>query len=512
MEEDILKTRLEKVRELRERGIDLYPHRWQRTHSSVQALALGTPLTEGKTSEQPRIAGRLMQIREMGKASFAHILDNGTKLQLYLKKDLLGPEPYSFFVKDIHVGDFVGVEGPMFRTRTGEITLEVHTLTLLSKALRPLPEKWHGLKDTDQRYRKRYLDLIANPEARKRFVDRSLMISAIRRALDEMGFLEVETPVLLAQAGGATATPFETFHRALDRKLVLRIATELYLKRLIIGGFDRVYELGRIFRNEGIDTRHNPEFTMLEAYQAYSDYNGMAELFETVVCAAAKALGIESVDYRGENISLKPPFCRLDLPSAWKEHCGADIHDILEGKSFRRDALRALAERLGIGVSEDTPSAKIFERIFDEKILSRLKQPTFVMNYPTAITPLAKCVPGDECLVERFECFIGTEEVANAYTELNDPLDQRERFAEQARQKAGGHDEAELLDEDFVEALETGMPPTGGIGFGIDRLAMIMTGTPSIREVVLFPALKDEQGSSNEEESQEAPGTAAATP
>ncbi|MFA6029603.1 MAG: lysine--tRNA ligase [Elusimicrobiota bacterium] len=493
MEDEILKGKQDKVRELRARGVDVYPPRWKRTHSVAEVRALCAPLTEqNKSAEKVRIAGRLVQIRAMGKASFAHILDGGEKLQVYLKKDVLGPEAYSLFSKDMHVGDFVGVEGPVFHTKTGEVTVEVDALTMLAKALRPLPEKWHGLKDTDARYRRRHLDLIANPDARRKFTQRSLLISAIRRELDATGFLEVETPVLLPQAGGATATPFETFHRALDRKLVLRIATELYLKRLIIGGFDRVYEIGRIFRNEGIDTRHNPEFTMLEAYQSYADYNDMAALFERVVAAAAKAIGIESVEYRGSQISLKPPFRRLDLPTAWKERCGSDIHEVLERKSFRRPALLKLGERLGIAAGPETPSAKVFERIFDEKILPDLMQPTFVMNYPTAITPLAKCVPGDESLVERFECFIGTEEVANAYTELNDPLDQRERFEEQARQKAGGHDEAEMLDEDFVQAMEVGMPPTGGIGFGVDRLTMVLTGTPSIREVVLFPALKDE--------------------
>jgi len=491
--EEILALKAEKVREIRSRGVDPYPHRWERTQSLAQALELGKPIAAAqKTEHKVRVAGRLIQIREMGKASFAHLLSDGVRLQVYAKKDILGEEAYKGFVKDLHVGDFIGVEGPVFKTRTGEITVEAASITLLSKALRPPPEKFHGLKDTEIRYRKRHLDLMANAEARKIFETRSNLIASIRRTFAELGFLEVETPILLAQAGGATANPFKTFHRALGVELYLRIATELYLKRLIIGGFERVFEMGRIFRNEGIDTRHNPEFTMLEAYQAYTDYNGMADLFERVMADACKALGIETVEYRGKPLSLKPPFRRLYMPELWKEHCGEDIHRILKGKGFDRDGLMALAKKLGIEAGPDTPSAKVFERIFDEKILAQLHEPAFIFDHPTAITPLAKCKPGDESIVERFECFIGTEEVSNAYTELNDPLDQRERFAEQAQQRASGLQEAELLDEDFVEAMEHGMPPTGGIGFGIDRLAMLFTANPSIREVILFPTLKPE--------------------
>ena len=491
MEEDILRLKIEKARELRERGIDLYPHRWPRSHTAAQAAELGRPLEKEAKTEPVRVAGRLVQIREMGKASFAHLQDGEAKIQIYLKRDLLG-DAYAFFTKDVHVGDFVGVEGPVFKTRTGEVTVEVRALTMLAKALRPLPEKWHGLKDTDLRYRKRHLDLIANQDVRKVFSARSKIIAAVRRAFDEAGFLEVETPILLAQAGGAAARPFETFHRALDRKLFLRIATELYLKRLIIGGFERVYEIGRVFRNEGVDTRHNPEFTMLEAYQAYADYNAMADLFEKIAAGICSALAVETIEYRGAPLKLKPPFRRLDLPALWKERCGEDIHAVLDGKSFNRPALVALAKKCGVETADTLPSAKLFDRVFDARILPDLHEPAFVMNYPTAITPLAKCVPGDPALVERFEFFIGTEEVANAYTELNDPADQRERFQEQARQRAGGDEEAELLDEDFIEAMEVGMPPTGGIGVGIDRLAMVFTGTSSIREVILFPTLKQE--------------------
>ena len=491
--EEILALKAEKVRELRARGHEPYPHRWERTHSLAQALALGKPISaQERTGQTVRVAGRLIQIREMGKASFAHLLSDGTRLQIYLKKDILGEEAYRHFVKDLHVGDFIGIEGTVFKTRTGETTVEASSLTILAKALRPPPEKFHGLKDTDSRYRKRHLDLLANEASRKIFEARSNLIASMRRTFAELGFLEVETPILLPQAGGATATPFKTFHRALGTELYLRIATELYLKRLIIGGFERVYELGRIFRNEGIDTRHNPEFTMLEAYQAFTDYHGMAALLERLLGDAAKALGLETVEYRGKPLRLAPPYRRLYLPALWKEHCGEDIHAVLEGKGFNRTGLTALARRLDVDAGPDTPSAKVFERIFDAKILPLLHEPAFVFDHPTAITPLAKCKPGDESLVERFEFFLGTEEAANAYTELNDPQDQRERFAEQARQKASGLQEAELLDEDFVEAMEHGMPPTGGIGIGIDRIAMIFTANPSIREVILFPTLKPE--------------------
>ncbi|MBI4052373.1 MAG: lysine--tRNA ligase [Elusimicrobia bacterium] len=474
---EIIIKKQEKLKELRARGIDPYPPRYLKTHSVKDILSL--PL-----GGSARTAGRLILIREMGKASFAHLQDSTGRIQIYLKRDKLGPESYDFFKKDLHIGDFIGAEGAIFKTKTGETTLEVNSLTLLAKALRPLPEKWHGLKDAELRYRHRHLDLIANSEIRALFEIRSKIISAIREVMDGLGFLEVETPVLLSQAGGAAARPFTTFHKALDSELCLRIATELYLKRLIIGGFEKVYEIGRIFRNEGIDTRHNPEFTMLEAYQAYADYHTMAELLEKVIVRSAEAVGKKDI---------KPPFARLYLPDLWKTHCGEDIHQILSGKTFNRPHLIALAKRHGISMEDTTPSAKIFERLFDTRILPHLKEPAFILDHPTAITPLAKLKSGEESLVERFEFFYNSEELANAYTELNDPVDQRERFMEQTRQKEAGRDEeAEILDEDFVQALECGMPPTGGIGIGIDRLVMVLSGKESIREVILFPALKRE--------------------
>jgi len=427
----------------------------------------------------------------MGKASFAHLKDGTGKIQIYVKKDSVGEESYEIFRKQMHVGDFLGVEGKLFVTHTGELTVNAEKLTVLAKSVRPLPEKFHGLTDAEARYRERYLDLISSEETRAIFVRRSRLVAAIRNVLDSDGYLEVETPVLCAQAGGASARPFITFHNAYKYELYMRIATELPLKKLIIGGFDGAYEIGRVFRNEGVDTRHNPEFTTLEAYKAYSDYNGMAELVETIFEKCALIIGAETVDYDGMKVNLKPPFKRLSLPDAWKEKTGSDIHEVLSGKAFNKENLRKLAARLGIGFAADTPSAKLFDNILDEKIISELDQPTFVMDYPTAVTPLAKCKAGDESLVERFEFFAGKEEIANAYTELNDPEDQKSRLLEQLRQQTEENNgEADILDKDFIEAMEYGMPPMGGIGIGIDRLTMLISGKPSIREVILFPLLR----------------------
>lgn len=494
--EEILSYKKSKVAELRARGIDPYPPRSNRTHCCADVLKLGVPLAPSEHSQNEVIcAGRLLQVRDMGKSIFAHFRDASGKCQLYFKKDALPEETFALIKKDLHAGDFIGLSGTVFKTKTGETTVAVAALTLLAKALRPMPEKWHGLKHMETRYRHRHLDLISNPEVLDLFAKRSLIVSTIRKTFDSLGFMEVETPILLTQAGGATARPFKTFHHALSQEMVLRIATELYLKRLIIGGFDKVYEIGRIFRNEGIDTRHNPEFTMLEAYSAYSDYEGMAGLFERVVSDCAEALGVSEIDCGAGKIGLKPPFRRLYLPEAWQKYCGEKIEAILEGKGFNKPGLLALAGRHNVPAGDATPAAKIFERIFDAKILPHLDQMTFVFDHPTAITPLAKLKAGAQSLVERFECFGGGQELANAYTELNDPQDQRERFVEQSRQKSEGHEEAEILDEDFVETMECGMPPTGGIGMGIDRLVMLLTGQTSIRDVILFPTLKPEEKS-----------------
>ncbi|MBI4802866.1 MAG: lysine--tRNA ligase [Elusimicrobia bacterium] len=481
---EIIAHNYSKIQNFRDRGIDPFPHRFTITHKIAQARRLSA-------DTQVVCAGRMILMRVMGKATFAHIKDGTGKIQIYVKKDAVGEEAYEMFRKNNHVGDFLGVDGKLFLTHTNELTINAAKLTVLSKSVRPLPEKWHGLTDPETRYRERYLDLISNDEVRDIFVKRSRIISGLRQVLDAGGYLEVETPVLGAQAGGAAARPFITFHNIYKSELYMRIALELPLKKLIVGGFDGVYEIGRVFRNEGIDTRHNPEFTMLEAYRAYSDYNGMAALVEQMFARCSELLGVETVDYNGMKINVKPPFARISLPDAWKAGTGEDLHNILSGKSFDRENLRRLADRLHIEHGGDTPSAKIFERVFDLKIQADLQQPAFVMDYPTAVTPLAKCRAGDPAIVERFEFFAGHEEIANAYTELNDPQDQKDRLLEQLRQRdEEKNSETDALDKDFIEAMEYGMPPMGGIGIGIDRLAMLFSGKPSIREVIFFPLLK----------------------
>lgn len=493
--EEIYAIKKAKVADLRARGIDPYPARTERTHTCGEVLEIGKPLEPSAGTETTvAVAGRLLQLRDMGKTIFAHIQDTTGRCQLFLKKDNLTPEAFQLVKKDLHAGDFISASGVVFKTRTGETSVRVAAFTLLSKALRPLPEKWHGLKDVETRYRHRHLDLLSNPEVKKQFENRSLIISTIRNTFSSLGFLEVETPILLPQAGGASARPFLTHHNALNADMALRIATELHLKRLIIGGLDKVYEIGRVFRNEGLDTKHNPEFTMLEAYEAYSDYEGMARLFERIMTDCAQALGVTETTFDGKTISLKAPFKRLYLPEVWKDKCGEPITNILEGKGFNRNELKALADRVGVPSGNDTPSAKLFERIFDARIMPLLDQPTFVFDHPTAITPLAKLKPGaGDSIVERFECFAAGQELSNAYTELNDPQDQMERLQEQARQASEEkNEETDVLDGDFVTAMEAGMPPTGGIGIGIDRIVMLLTGQASIRDVILFPALKPE--------------------
>ncbi len=492
----IIALKKAKVAELRARGTDPYPARTVRQQDCAAVARLAEGLTEAAphSAQKVSLAGRLVELRPMGKSIFARLSDLSGRAQIYFKKDALPAAEFELAKKDLHVGDFLSVTGPVFRTKTGEPTVAVESAALLAKALRPLPEKWHGLTDVDLRYRQRHLDLISTPESREVFLKRAKIVSTIRRVLDSRGFVEVETPVLLGQAGGASARPFLTHHNALDQDMVLRIATELYLKKLVIGGLDRVYEIGRVFRNEGIDTSHNPEFTMLEVYEAYSDYEGMAALFETMLAECAEACGVTAVEWRGTKIDLKPPLRRLYLPEIWKERCGEPIEAVLQGKGFNRAALLALAGRLGLPAGEKTPSAKLFDRIVEAKIEDLLQQPTFLFDHPTAITPLAKLKPGTEGLVERFECFAAGKELSNAYSELNDPQDQRDRLAEQMKQRGEGDQEADLLDEDFVQAMETGMPPMGGMGVGIDRIVMLLTGRDSIRDVILFPTLKRGSG------------------
>ena len=493
--EEVIANKKAKVAELRARGVDPYPSRAIRLHDCAQVAPAASGLSETLTHtvEKLSIAGRLVELRDMGKSIFGRLADASGRAQVYFKKDALDEATFHLVKRDLHVGDYLAVSGSVFRTKTGEPTIAADTATMLAKALRPLPEKWHGLTDVEARYRQRHLDLIATPESREVFIKRAKIVSTIRRVLDARGYIEVETPTLLGQAGGAAARPFATHHNALDQDMVLRIATELPLKKLVIGGLDRVYEIGRIFRNEGVDTKHNPEFTTIELYEAYSDYEGMAALFEDILTQCADAVGVSSVQWGGVAIDLKPPFKRLYLPEIWKQRCGEPLENILKGKGFDREGLVRLSEKLGLHAGPKTPSAKIFDRILEAKVEDLLQQPTFLFDHPTAITPLAKLKPGaGDSIVERFECFAAGRELANAYTELNDPQDQRERLGEQLKQRGEGDQEADLLDEDFMQAMESGMPPMGGMGVGIDRLVMLLTGRDSIRDVILFPTLKRE--------------------
>ncbi len=475
----------EKLEKLKQAGMELYPTKYNQTHQAkdIRSLAENLQPTEHADSANCSIAGRVTQIRLMGKSCFLHLRDGSGKIQAYLKADEL-KESYQLFIDTIDIGDILGFEGYPFKTRTGEPTLHVKKWTLLAKALRPPPEKWHGLKDTEIRYRQRYLDLISNEEVQKIFACRTKIIQTVREILDKKGFLEVETPIFQLQAGGAAAKPFVSYHEALDTNLYLRIATELYLKRLIVGGLERVYEIGKCFRNEGIDTKHNPEFTMMEAYQAYADCNDMADLTETIIRQAARNVGMSAL--------AEGTFHRATMPELWKKAIGDDLKDYLQDPyHFKREKLIAKAQELGISFDPKSPSHKIFDKIFDIKLLSALPSPCFIFDYLTAISPLAKGSPRDPYYVERFELFINGSEVANAFSELNDPKEQRRRMQTQMELREKEKDlETEPLDEDFICALEHGMPPTGGLGIGIDRLVMILLNIDSIREVILFPTLK----------------------
>ena len=485
--DEIIKQRYAEVDEIRHMGVTPYPNRCEKTIS-----CLGAKNSDENT--EVSTAGRLIQLRLMGKAAFAHLRDFSGKVQLYIAKDQLGDEPYQFFKKHIAVGDFVSVKGHIFVTKTGEKTVKVTSMTLLSKAIRPMPEKYHGLQDTEVRFRKRHLDLIANEEVKDIFVKRAKIISSIRKTLDEKGFLEVETPILNPSSGGAIARPFETYHNALKMPLYMRIALELHHKRLIVGGLDRIYEIGHMFRNEGIDTTHNPEFTMMELYQAYGDVNSMADLFDEILGNAAKAIGVEQIHFRGYDVDLRPPFKRLYIPQAWQEKFGHDIHEVLNGRQFNRTKLEEVAREQGVKFTENDSDSAIFDELFEGKLLAAYHNPVIALDYPTAVSPFAKTKPGDPELVERFEVFVNGQELGNAYTELNDPADQLQRLKDQAAAKAAAKGEdaenADILDADYIEALESGMPPTGGMGIGIDRIVMMLTGQDSIREIILFPTLK----------------------
>ena len=493
----IAQQRLEKLERIRDRGINPYPHSYHRSHTAQEAVALFEHQEESPQavpSSELSLAGRITASRFMGKIAFFDIRDGSGKIQLHFSHDLLGNEKYEF-LNELDIGDIIGAKGKLFRTKSGEITLEVADFTLLSKSLQPLPEKWHGLADVEKRYRQRYLDLISNEDVKPAFALRSHIITALRRFLNERGFIEVETPVLQPVAGGALARRFRTHHQALDQDLYLRIALELYLKRLIIGGFDKVFEIGRVFRNEGISAKHNPEFTMLESYQAYADYNDVMKLVEDMVCHVAKeVVGGAEVKFGGELIKLTPPWQRLPLRDVIKERCGIDFEDYPEV-----DSLRTRMEQLGIQVDPNKDRGRLVDELISTFVEPNLIQPTFLMDYPVEMSPLAKRKRDNQRLVERFEAFIGGMEIANAFTELNDPVEQKERFRQQ-RETQGTESvmakldaeqaEAEVIDDDFLLALEYGMPPTGGLGVGIDRLVMLLTDKQSIREIILFPQLK----------------------
>ncbi|MDO5155046.1 MAG: lysine--tRNA ligase [Eubacteriales bacterium] len=431
------------------------------------------------------VAGRMMLKRVMGKASFATLRDLKGDIQIYVSRDAVGEDAYAIF-KKADIGDIYGVKGFAFRTMTGEISIHAHEITMLSKSLQILPEKFHGITNVDQRYRQRYVDLIMNPEVKDTFVKRSKILSTIRKFLDAQGFMEVETPMLVANPGGAAARPFETHFNALDEDLKLRISLELYLKRLIVGGLERVYEIGRVFRNEGLDTRHNPEFTLMELYQAYTDYNGMMDLTENMYrTIAQEVLGTTKITYQGIEMDLGKPFERITMIDAVKKYAGVDFNEIAD-----TDAAKAIAKEKGIEFEDWHTKGHILNLFFEEFVEEHLIQPTFVMDHPIEISPLTKKKPEDPNYVERFEMFMNGWEMCNAYSELNDPIDQRERFELQDANAAAGDEEAEHCDDDFLNALEIGMPPTGGIGYGIDRLCMLMTDSPAIRDVLLFPTMK----------------------
>jgi len=478
----ILKARREKLAALQEAGKDPFViTKFDQTHHS-QEIKDNYDELEGKTVT---IAGRMMFKRVMGKASFCNIQDLQGNIQSYVARDSVGEEPYADF-KKFDVGDLLGITGEVFKTKTGEISIHASEVTLLSKSLQVLPEKYHGLTNTDMRYRQRYVDLIMNQDVKDTFVKRSKIISCIRRYLDGQGFLEVETPMLVSNAGGAAARPFETHFNALDEDFKLRISLELYLKRLIVGGLERVYEIGRVFRNEGLDTRHNPEFTLMELYQAYTDYNGMMDLTENMFRhVAQEVLGTTTITYRGIEMDLGKPFERITMIDAVKKYADVDFTQI-----NTLEEARAIAKEKHVEFEERHTKGDILNLFFEEYVEEHLIQPTFVMDHPIEISPLTKKKPEDPNYVERFELFMNGWEMCNAYSELNDPIDQRERFKAQEAALAAGDEEANTTDEDFMNALEIGMPPTGGIGYGIDRLTMLLTDSPAIRDVLLFPTMK----------------------
>jgi len=482
-------VRREKLQALYNKGLDPWGKRFDVTHTSLQIVEFGAEKEKeelAELNEPVKIAGRLMLKRGQGKAGFAHIQDRVGRVQLYVKQDTVGEELYELFDK-ADIGDFIGVEGTIFKTNKGEVSINVQTLVVLSKALRPLPDKHHGLKDIEERYRRRYVDLIVNPEVRDTFVMRSKIISAMRRYFDGQGFLEVETPTLHAIAGGAAARPFITHHNALDMTLYMRIAIELHLKRLIVGGMEKVYEIGRVYRNEGMSTRHNPEFTMMELYWAYADFNDIMDLTEACVAYICQEVhGTTKISYQGTDIDMTPKWKRISMTDAVKEATGIDFREVTSDQEAHE-----LAKKHNVQAEKAWKVGHILNAFFEEFVEATLIQPTFITGHPVEISPLAKKNPEDPRYTDRFELFIVGREHGNAFTELNDPIDQRERFEAQLVEKEHGNDEAHEMDEDYVQALEFGMPPTGGLGIGIDRLVMLLTDQPSIRDVLLFPHMRN---------------------
>lgn len=480
--------RLNSIQSLREAGVNPYPYRFDRTHTLGEVRATYGHLEAGsETPDRVEIAGRIMLKRDQGKLIFATLQDRETSLQLFVSKAVVGDDQFDA-INDLDLGDWVGAAGTVMTTRKGELSVKVESVVLLSKAVRPLPDKWHGLTDTDTRYRQRYADLIGNEESRRMFAIRHAVIASFRRTLHEKGFIEVETPVLHVEAGGAHARPFLTHHNALDMQLYLRIALELHLKRLIVGGMERVFEIGRVFRNEGISTRHNPEFTMMELYQAFADYTDIMDLTETLFTRAAlDATGSSVVTIDGHDVDLSKPWRRVRMVDLVAEATGVQVHP-----TMAREELVQLATKHGVKVENHFGPGKLIEELFEHLCESSLREPTFVTGHPVEISPLARQDRNDPHLTERFELFVGGRELANAYSELNDPVVQRQRFEDEQKQKEAGNAEAGTVDEDFLRALEFGMPPTGGLGIGMDRLVMLIGGAASIRDVILFPTLRPE--------------------
>lgn len=478
-----MQVRIDKMHKIEEHGWKPFGYRFLYTHRAADIAAQFDELSEKET--EVKMAGRIMAIRGHGKTCFMDMQDKTGRIQVYVRKDVIGEENYAL-IKLMDIGDTVGITGTAFRTHMGELSIKANSVEMLSKSLRPLPEKWHGLKDVETRYRQRYVDLIVNPEVRDTFVKRSQIIRSVREVLDSHDFLEVETPILNTIAGGAAARPFISYHNALDMQVYMRIAPELYLKRLIVGGMDRVYEMGRVFRNEGIDNRHNPEFTSVEIYQAFADYRDMMDLTEEIVVKTAeKVLGTTTINYEGTTIKLVSPWKRMSMIEAVKEYSGKDFTNVTD-----LEEARAIAKELNVAVEPSFGIGKIINACFEEYVEDKLIQPTFITGHPKEISPLAKSNPENPEITDRFEAYIYGREICNGFTELNDPIDQKERFLKQVEERANGDEEANMMDEDFVNALEYGLPPTGGLGIGIDRLVMFLTNSSTIRDVLFFPTMK----------------------